>query len=76
MSSAQYDEAFYRDAADAARRSARVVVPLLLGQMQVASVADVGCVRQVRWRRRAGWARSRCALPARQRCAAGLRAVR
>lgn len=43
MSPAQYDETFYRDAAADARRSARVVVPLLLAQMQVASVADVGC---------------------------------
>lgn len=43
MSSSQYDENFYRDAADEARRSARVVVPLLLEQLSVTSVADVGC---------------------------------
>jgi len=42
-SAAAYDEAFYRAAADDATRSARIIVPLVLEQMSVASVVDVGC---------------------------------
>jgi SAM-dependent methyltransferase len=43
VGAASYDEAFYRAAADDARRSARVIVPLVLEQLQVGSVVDVGC---------------------------------
>lgn len=42
-STESYDEAFYHAAANDARRSARIIVPLVIEQMRVASVVDVGC---------------------------------
>lgn len=39
----RYDADFYREHGDTARRSARVVVPMLARWLQPASVVDVGC---------------------------------
>jgi hypothetical protein len=43
VSTQSYDEAFYRDVAEEAQRSARVIVPMVLEQMRIDSVVDVGC---------------------------------